>query len=245
MVGWNDASGGEGRPPRGTRPLTKGRGFAKTTGPIREDSPYRTGPIREDSPYRVSALSRILFQNMGRPRQTHCARGHELTEANSIWRARDGRERYHRQCRACRYLTASRYKQEHPELRPRSPWTLERRQKLFWAHVEGREDPGSCWHWTGARIGKGYGNWPSGSKLVGTSRAHRIAYIWLVGPIPDGMELDHLCFTHDCVNPAHLEPVTREENIRRYQEAVEADQHPTMAPGFVPRVGPIPYPLGP
>jgi len=45
--------------------------------------------------------------------------------------------------------------------------------------------------------------------------AHRFAYEELVGPIPEGLDLDHLCRNKTCVNPAHLEPVTRAENVRR------------------------------
>lgn len=46
-------------------------------------------------------------------------------------------------------------------------------------------------------------------------RAHRAAYELLVGPIPDGLELDHLCRNKTCVNPDHLEPVTHKENVQR------------------------------
>jgi hypothetical protein len=46
-------------------------------------------------------------------------------------------------------------------------------------------------------------------------RAHRFAYELLVGPIPEGLVIDHLCRNRRCVNPAHLEPVTAEENWRR------------------------------
>jgi hypothetical protein len=59
---------------------------------------------------------------------------------------------------------------------------------------------------------KGYGRFKvAGRTLV----ASRYAYEEFVGPIPDGMEIDHLCFTPGCVNPDHLEPVTRAENARR------------------------------
>lgn len=72
-----------------------------------------------------------------------------------------------------------------------------------------------CWEWTGARQPDGrydYGMFWDGTRAV---RAHRFAYELLVGPIPVGLELDHLCRNPPCVNPAHLEPVTHAENIRR------------------------------
>jgi hypothetical protein len=45
--------------------------------------------------------------------------------------------------------------------------------------------------------------------------AHRFSYLKLVGPIPEGLQIDHLCRVRHCVNPDHLEPVTNKENIRR------------------------------
>ena len=69
-----------------------------------------------------------------------------------------------------------------------------------------------CVIWLGSTDPKGYGRLhnPKGSR-----HAHRIAYELARGPIPKGMELDHLCRISSCVNPDHLEPVTRKENIRR------------------------------
>ena len=64
-----------------------------------------------------------------------------------------------------------------------------------------------CWMWTGLTQG-GYGKWNG-------RHAHRIVYELLVGEIPPGLELDHLCRVAGCVNPEHLEPVTGEENRRR------------------------------
>jgi hypothetical protein len=65
-----------------------------------------------------------------------------------------------------------------------------------------------CWHWTGALSVSGYGSFD------GTS-SHRFIYEYLFGEIPDGLDLDHLCRNRKCCNPAHLEAVTRLENIRR------------------------------
>lgn len=72
--------------------------------------------------------------------------------------------------------------------------------------------PGGCWLWTARINNRGYGEYSlSGQRKL----AHRASYELLVGPIPDGHELDHLCRTPRCVNPAHLEPVTHLENMGR------------------------------
>jgi hypothetical protein len=72
----------------------------------------------------------------------------------------------------------------------------------------------TCWYWIGATGSSGYGfiQIPKTRRNTG---AHRAAYEAAIGPIPDGLDLDHLCRVRCCVNPAHLEPVTRKENLER------------------------------
>lgn len=73
-------------------------------------------------------------------------------------------------------------------------------------------DPSGCWIWQRSRSRDGYG-WASLHNK--THQAHRLVYKLLAGEPPEGMHLDHLCRVRHCVNPAHLEPVTPGENIRR------------------------------
>lgn len=81
----------------------------------------------------------------------------------------------------------------------------------FWSKVDQSAGPDGCWIWT-ASTRKGYGRaWVDGR----VQPAHRVAFEQLRGPVPDGLDLDHLCRNRSCVNPAHLEPVTRGENLRR------------------------------
>jgi HNH endonuclease len=80
------------------------------------------------------------------------------------------------------------------------------------------EPNGGCWIWLGVLFPNGYGSMGIGRRSLGekkTAYTHRISYLTFVGPIPKGKELDHLCRLRCCVNPRHLEPVTRRENTIR------------------------------
>jgi hypothetical protein len=73
-----------------------------------------------------------------------------------------------------------------------------------------------CWEWTAARFaGKPYGYIGVDGK---PRQAHRVSYELHVGPIPEGLVIDHLCNVGYCVNPDHLQAVTQEENRRRQVE---------------------------
>jgi len=76
-------------------------------------------------------------------------------------------------------------------------------------------DPnGGCWLWSASNDGgAGYGK--LSKNPTGERQAHRTAYAMFCEPIPDGLEIDHKCKVPACVNPNHLEVVTRQENMRR------------------------------
>lgn len=82
-----------------------------------------------------------------------------------------------------------------------------------------------CWLWTGRKYGSNrpYGCFCGGERTQRGSRsavaAHRFSYELIVGPIPDGLVVDHLCHVELCVNPAHLEPVTAFVNAQRCRGA--------------------------
>src|SRR3972149_2205887 len=79
-----------------------------------------------------------------------------------------------------------------------------------------RSDLGPCWEWTGAKLRDGYGPVNKGSWANSKATlVHRITYEAVIGPIPQGQELDHLSRNHSCVRLSHVEPVTHRENMRR------------------------------
>jgi hypothetical protein len=104
-----------------------------------------------------------------------------------------------------------RFKLETPKDNTPQPYKSVRKsvESRFWPKVEKTD---GCWFWTRATDTNGYGVFGVG----GMQRsAHRVAYELLVGPITDGLEIDHLCLVKNCVNPDHMEIVTHLENMRR------------------------------
>lgn len=83
---------------------------------------------------------------------------------------------------------------------------------------------GECWIWVARMNRNGYGRlYDSGEERM----AHRVAYETFVGPIPEGMLLDHVCRTRCCVNPAHLDPVSHSINtLRGKAQLFGRDVHP-------------------
>jgi len=134
-----------------------------------------------------------------------CGRGHELDTTNTYWDPRGKR-----QCRACRKLAAQRFR-DNPASTYRKQHAVKKRwPETFWALVD-RRGPDECWRWLG------------GLKKDGYSAGHRTAYELLVGPIPEGLEIDHLCRVRACCNPKHMEPVTHAVNVQRGDHTATQD----------------------
>lgn len=81
----------------------------------------------------------------------------------------------------------------------------------FWAKVDKSTSPDGCWLWTGYRTPTGYGRFGYRTG-EGMWPAHRAAYDLLVGPIPDGLQIDHICRVRACVRPDHLQLATYQQN---------------------------------
>lgn len=82
-------------------------------------------------------------------------------------------------------------------------------ERWFSRHIV---EQGDCWIWTGHRDRNGYGSSRINRK---NAPVHRVTYEYFIVEVPDGLELDHLCRNRSCVNPWHLEPVTRAINMQR------------------------------
>lgn len=122
-----------------------------------------------------------------------CKRGHVYPE--DVARGADGR-------RLC------------PQCRPTGPGPVTSVGERLWRRVQ-RGGPDDCWLWLGATNGNGYGVIGTGGRGGRQVYVHRVVWELERGPIPDGLEVDHLCRVRNCVNIRHLELVTHRENNHR------------------------------
>lgn len=98
--------------------------------------------------------------------------------------------------------------------RPGNPFTWEPEEVRWRIRSNSLIHPSGCWLWKGSRDRDGYGR-------MGKARAvHREAYRAWIGPIPEGMTVDHLCFTPHCTNPTHLQLLPNKENAGRHRVSV-------------------------
>lgn len=98
--------------------------------------------------------------------------------------------------------------------------TLEER---YWIKVDTSGGPDACWPWLGALDRDGYGHFDN-------QTAHRSSYRLQVGPIPEGLHIDHLCRNRACQNAKHLEAVTKRENELRGLKGVLKTHCPSGHP---------------
>lgn len=109
-------------------------------------------------------------------------------------------------------------------------------QDRFWAKVEQPNPPLGCWEWRAYRNADGYGTFNRDRSKP--ERAHRVAYELVVGPIPEGLTLDHLCRNRGCVNPTHLEPVPNRVNLLRGENSAAKRARQTVCKRGHPLAGP-------
>lgn len=96
----------------------------------------------------------------------------------------------------------------------------------FWVKVT--VTPGGCWRWTASGTPAGYGVFYWDGRQ---GYAHRFSHEHFIGPIPAGFDVDHLCRNRRCVNPAHLQAVTRLVNLHRGMTIPAANAAKDRCPG--------------
>lgn len=106
-------------------------------------------------------------------------------------------------------------------------------QGAFWGRVSGESAEG-CWTWLGSTTGDGYGRFRFEGKRWLT---HRLSWTWLIGELPGGLTLDHLCRNRACVNPWHLEPVPHAINVLRGESPTAINARKTHCPKGHPYEG--------
>lgn len=114
---------------------------------------------------------------------------------------------------------------DHPPSARRTIVNVFKYEKHFLPRIS--EDQNGCWNWLGDILRNGYGRltYQNKGRLV-----HRFSYEWHVGPIPEGLQIDHLCRNRHCCNPQHLEAVTPRVNTLRGHTIVAANAAKTVCP---------------
>lgn len=93
---------------------------------------------------------------------------------------------------------------------------------------------GQCWEWKFGKNHQGYAKFREGATGSRTIHGHCFAYEYFIGPIPEGLQLDHLCRNKSCVNPWHCEPVTGSENVFRGSNRYRDKTHCKHGHEFTP-----------
>jgi hypothetical protein len=150
------------------------------------------------------------------PQAKICRKCELVKRLDEFYRAEHNKDKLKNICKTCNKAEVSRDQKE--ARRNQAGLRVQLSGKTL-ARFEAKYCPEpntGCWLWFGAYVKTWYGEVYGSFCSNRVSRlAHRVSYEHHVGPIPDGLDLDHLCRMPRCVNPAHLEPVTRRENILR------------------------------